>query len=287
MRSDPPILGSYWTLSGKTAPPPLEGQKWSPFPLQERVSKAAEIGFEGMGLWHTDVSRLRKRDSLEKVAEVFAEHEMSYLELEFLEYAHLVDENGDFDESNERLQLLLDAAEALDAHHVKIGNIAEKDVPTEQIKRVVADVSERFGTIGCEVGLEIIPFDVNLSGLDDGLDIVEDVDNAGIVLDTWHVMKMEIPFEELRAIPKEQLTSVELNDGFIDADIDLVQETTRHRKLPGDGEFPLREFVSAIRETGYDRPWGVEVLSDELRAKSMDEAYPEIYDKTAAYLSVD
>ena len=37
------------------------------------------------------------------------------------------------------------------------------------------------------------------------------------------------------------------------------------RKLPGEGEFPVAEYVAVCRELGYDGPWGVEVLSEELR----------------------
>lgn len=277
-------MGSYWTLAGKTAPPPLEGQEWSPFTFRERVSNASEVGFDGMGLWHADISRLREKLSFDGVNAILTGHNMSYLELEFLEYAHLVDDEGRFDENNDRLNLMLEAAEELDAHHVKVGNIAGLEVPKDVIRETLSEVSERFGAIGSEIGLEIIPFDVNLSGIEDGLEVVAGLDNAGIILDTWHVMKMGISFEEIRRIPKNQLTSVELNDGFIDSEIDLVQETTRHRQLPGDGEFPIHDFVEAIKKTGYERPWGVEVLSEELRAKPMEEAYPEVYEKTAAYL---
>ena len=47
---------------------------------------------------------------------------------------------------------------------------------------------------------------------------------------------------------------------------DPVDETINHRELPGEGEFPIREYVAAVRDAGYDGPWGVEVLSQELRA---------------------
>ena len=38
------------------------------------------------------------------------------------------------------------------------------------------------------------------------------------------------------------------------------------RQLPGEGEFPIAEYVAVLRELGYDGPWGVEVLSEELRS---------------------
>ena len=46
---------------------------------------------------------------------------------------------------------------------------------------------------------------------------------------------------------------------------DPVDEMVNHRQLPGEGEFPLPAYVAVCRELGYEGPWGVEVLSEELR----------------------
>jgi sugar phosphate isomerase/epimerase len=35
----------------------------------------------------------------------------------------------------------------------------------------------------------------------------------------------------------------------------------RDRRLPGDGDFDIAGFVDAVRATGFQGPWGVEVLS--------------------------
>ena len=65
---------------------------------------------------------------------------------------------------------------------------------------------------------------------------------------------------------------------------DLIDETVNHRRLPGDGEFPIRAYVAACREVGYDGPWGVEVLSEELRNLPIDQIFDRAYETSMAQL---
>ena len=65
---------------------------------------------------------------------------------------------------------------------------------------------------------------------------------------------------------------------------DLVDETVNHRELPGEGEFDLRSYVEACRDHGYPGPWGVEVLSEELRSNPIDVIFRRAYEATAAQL---
>ena len=36
-------------------------------------------------------------------------------------------------------------------------------------------------------------------------------------------------------------------------------------RCPGEGEFDIPGYIDACRDAGYAGPWGVEVLSEELR----------------------
>jgi sugar phosphate isomerase/epimerase len=61
---------------------------------------------------------------------------------------------------------------------------------------------------------------------------------------------------------------------------DLVEETTKHRNLPGEGEVDIRGYIKAGEEIGYEGPWGVEVLSDDLRALPFEEIFKRSYEAT-------
>ena len=77
----------------------------------------------------------------------------------------------------------------------------------------------------------------------------------------------------------------ELSDGLYENMDDLIDETVNHRRLPGEGEFPIADYVQACRDAGYDGPWGVEVLSDDLRNRPIDEIFDRAYSTSAAALT--
>ena len=66
---------------------------------------------------------------------------------------------------------------------------------------------------------------------------------------------------------------------------DLIDETVNHRRLPGEGEFPIRDYVAVCREAGYDGPWGVEVLSEELRNLPIEQIFERAYETSSGELA--
>jgi hypothetical protein len=47
----------------------------------------------------------------------------------------------------------------------------------------------------------------------------------------------------------------------------------------------IRGYVAACQDHGYTGPWGVEVLSEELRNNTIDVIFRRAYDTTAAMFS--
>ena len=109
--------------------------------------------------------------------------------------------------------------------------------------------------------------------------------NGGVAIDTWHMSKLGIAPDELRRIPVEYLAWVELSDGQVENMADPVDEVINHRALPGEGEFDIRGYVDVCRDHGYTGPWGVEVLSEELRNNPMDVIFRRAYDTTISQFS--
>ena len=103
-----------------------------------------------------------------------------------------------------------------------------------------------------------MPFDVNVHDLDAALALVDGADapNGGLAIDTWHMAKLGITPDDLRRVPLARLGWVELSDGQYENMHDLVDETVNHRRLPGEGEFPIPDYVAACREIGYTGPVG-------------------------------
>jgi len=283
MGEDVELVGLYWTVSG-----PVEvhtGREWSLFDWADRCAEASRAGFSGLGLWHADLQHVLETRSLGELKQVFDDNGLRHLELEFLMDWFLDEADERRRASDEIRELLLRAAGELDAHHVKVGNIP--GVPAE-----IPQLTERFGELCAEaaqhtdakIAYEFMPFDVNVNSIDTVLQVVGGADaaNGGIVIDTWHMSKLGIAPGDLRRIPIEYLSWVELSDGRLDDMDDLVDETVNHRALPGEGEFDVRGFVDVCRDHGYLGPWGVEVLSEELRNNPIDVIFRRAYETTAA-----
>jgi sugar phosphate isomerase/epimerase len=279
------LLGLYWTISG-----PVEvhvGREWSLFDLADRCEHASRAGFKGIGLWHADLEKVLETRSLGDVKQLLDDNGLEYLELEFLMDWFLDPGDQRRQASDAVREQLFHAAAALDAHHVKVGNIpgtpCELSQLTERYGELCADAAEKHDA---RVVYEFMPFDVNVHDLDSALAVAEGVDapNGGLAIDTWHMAKLGIEPEELRRIQSRHLGWVELSDGRYENMPDLIDETVNHRRLPGDGEFPIRDYVAACREVGYDGPWGVEVLSEELRTLPIDQIFDRAYETSMSQL---
>jgi sugar phosphate isomerase/epimerase len=278
-----PLMALYWTTSG-----PVEihaGREWSLFSWSDRCAEAARVGFQGLGLWHADVSHQLETTTLQEMRRVFDDAGLKYLEVEFL-WEFFVPRGEPARADSDRLRRqLFETAMAFDAHHIKVGNIPETPCQLDRlIEEYAALCDDAAQHTAARIAYEIIPFDPNVHTLEDGLRLVTEAGrpNGGLAIDTWHMGKLRISPEELKRIPREYLAWVELSDGPVEYMDDPLDEVINHRRLPGEGEFDLPGYIEACRAVGYDGPWGVEVLSSELRALPMEEAFKRAYETTAA-----
>jgi sugar phosphate isomerase/epimerase len=275
------LLGLYWTTSGPVEV--HEGREWSLFDVADRCAAAARVGFRGIGLWHADLEHVLETRTLGELRQILEANGLDYLELEFLMDWFLDPGDERRQAADATRRLLFEAAAALGAHHIKAGNIPGTPCPlplvTERYAELCADAARHTDA---RVVYEFMPPDVNVNTLETALAVTRGVPNGGIAIDTWHMRKLGIAPDDLRSVPLEQLAWIELSDGMYENMPDLVDETVNHRRLPGEGEFAVHEYVEVARDMGYAGPWGVEVLSEELRHLPMDEIFRRAYETTAA-----
>jgi len=281
------LIALYWTTSG-----PVEvhfGREWSLFDLRDRCEQAARVGFRGIGLWHADLEHVLESRTLRDVRSLLDEFGLDQLELEFLGDWFLDPSDERRKAADERRALLFGAAAELPAHHIKVGNImgTECELPriVEGFGELCADAARYTDA---KIVYEFMPYDVQVSDVDTALEVVEGADapNGALAFDTWHLGKLRLEPDELRRIPSRFVGWVELCDGPYEYAEDRLDEVINRRRLPGEGEFPVAEYVAAFRELGYDGPWGVEVLSEELRNLPIEQIFDRAYETTSAQLAV-
>lgn len=276
-KEDADLLASYWTIAGGALP--HTDKEYSPFDFKDRVEAAAKAGFKGLGLWHADLDHILERRSLKEMKQILDDNGIKYLELEFLTGWFMDGEKKK--ESDIQRRKLLTAAEVLGAKHVKVGDFSHEEFSMPRVTEAFAALCAEAAERGTRIGFELMPFAM-IDTLKDSLAMIEGAGatNGGIVFDLWHLVKLGIPYEEVSRVPAEYIVGVELNDGTFEAPWSLHEDTINHRRLCGEGEFDIGGFIDSVRLAGYEGPWGIEVLSEDLRQKPLEELTMSSFDTT-------
>jgi sugar phosphate isomerase/epimerase len=273
------LIGSYWTLAGDVHP--HSETEFSPFKFEERVEAAAQAGFKGFAIKEADLEHILQRLTLKDIKHILDDNGMKHVELEFL--TDWFCEGEEKRQSDKMKHFLLAAAEALEARHIKVGDFETKITPMPKLIESFASLCKDAENYGTRILFELI-VDSMIKTLPETLEMVEgaDAENGGIMIDLWHIVKLGIPYEDVARISSRFLLGIEINDGTFECPWSLHEDTIKHRKLCGEGEFDVKGFVKCMLDAGYDGPWGVEVLSQELRREPLEEAIPHAFRTTLA-----
>jgi sugar phosphate isomerase/epimerase len=275
VNNSPEIVSLYWTTSGVF---PLEGDT-SRFPFRERVEAAAKAGLAGIGIWHTDLEHTLSQMSLSDMRTILDDNGVGVFELEFLPGWFVSGERKA--ESDRVKRLLLEASQALNAHHVKVGDFENTPCPMPQLVDSFAALCADAAEYGATIAFEFMR-SATVDNLADALILVQDAGapNGGLAVDLWHVHDLGIAYDDVRSIPARYLVSVELNDGADPGS--PLYDASRARRFCGEGDYDVAGFVRAVRAAGYDGPWAVEVFSRELAVLPLDELNERMYKTTVA-----
>ncbi len=272
------ILGSYWTLAVGADP---AGDQRCPHDFRQRVEVAAKAGFNGMAFWHSDIEHTRRRYSFQDMKRILSDNGIVNVEVEWLLDWYTTGERRAA--SDRTRALLFDAAEALGALHMKIGDLDNDcaDIPklTDEFALLCRQAKER----GIRVLLEMLPPPLTRApSLDDVLAICRGAgaSNGGIMLDIWHVQRTGTTAEDIaRKIPRQLPLGVEINDGSLATPLKFRDAIINRRLLPGDGEFDIAAFLGAVWSLGFEGPVGVEVINEYIRKWSLETAATEAFQK--------
>jgi sugar phosphate isomerase/epimerase len=280
------LLASYWTLAG-----PVElhtGREWSRFDIADRVAAAAGAGFRGFGLWHADLRHILDARSLQELRTILDDGGMKHVELELLWDWFLDPGTEERRRSDQLRRTLLEAAEVLGARHVKVANFTGRQVPVELLTERFAELCADAAEHGTSVAYEFMRRDATATSLDGAVRVVQGsgAANGGLGLDLWHVVDLGVSMDAIRDLPPGTVVAAEVNDGErVRAAPAHARHSIRDRRLPGAGDFDIKGFVTAVHATGYDGPWGVELLSQAIGDVGPHELARRVYTATIEQIS--
>lgn len=276
------IIGSYWTIAGGAYP--HTDHEYTVFDFKDRVEALTQAGFTGMGLWHADLERILQKYSLEEMKSIFDDNGIQHIELEFL-IDWFLDDPVRKAESDRMRALLMEAAEVLDARHIKVGDFFNEPIHMDHLIECFSKLCDEAAERNTKILYEFMPF-ANVHCLEDALTLMRGADrqNGGVILDIWHMVLMNITNDMLSTFPSKYILGVELNDGKIPMQEDLLDATINKRLLCGEGDFDIGGFLKVVADIGYEGPFGIEVLNSELREMPLDTIVTKVFETTSALL---
>lgn len=253
-------------------------------PLLERLAPSRNAGFAGISVFTSDVitaheagipvEELRKRIEGEGLAIGEFDPLAAWLP-NAIEGGGLLAMGADD---------VLRGAEALGARSITAIVFTTAPPGRDALVEHFAALCDRAADIGVQVHLEFIPF-TPVRSLAMAADIVEAAGrpNAGIMLDVWHWYRSGGTLDEIRAAAP-RILGVQLDDAPTQAPENLMLETTKARRLPGEGDADVPAVLRALREGGSPAPLGVEVFNEALQARPAEEIARRAFETTRACL---
>ena len=161
-------------------------------------------------------------------------------------------------------------------------------------------MAKRAAELGVLVHLEPVPF-MDIKDAVMALEVINQVQlpNLGIQADSWHHLRGPLAGEPKTTITQEgmlaaceQLAQLDGSQIFAVQICDSgpqqghpFEDTMKRRRLPGEGEFPLVEFLRAVRQAGCEAPVSIEVFGDPQTPPQQDRSARVAAEQTRALLA--
>ena len=273
-----PITISSWTLGDKCT-------------FEQRCKAAAEAGYDGIGLRaETYVDALNDGLTDTDIIDILNKYNITCTEVEYI--VQWCEEPRSYEQKYKE-QMCFHMCELFGVKHINTGLM--EDYPVDYTAQKLRELCDRAGDL--IIALEPMPYS-GLPNLDKTWKVLQkaDCDNAMMLLDTWHWVRANQPYDLLTKEQAKKVISIQIDDAYERpyADSILRDESMHDRLAPGVGQADTVAFLKMIKEAGIDpKVVGVEVISDNYMSKGIDwvadytykntekvlkEAWPEILD---------
>ena len=264
-----PITISSWTLGDQCS-------------FEERVQAAKKAGYEGIGLRaETYADALNEGLTDSDILAILEKYDMKVTEVEYI--VQWAEEHRSY-EQKYREQMCFHMCQLFGVRHINCGLM--ENYPVEQTAQKLKELCQRAGEY--MIGVEPMPY----SGIPDlkkayQVVMASGCENAMIILDSWHWVRADQPYDILKKEIANKVVSIQINDAYerpYAAPV-LRDESMHDRLAPGTGAKDTAGFVRMVREAGVSPlAVGVEVISDAILAKGVEKAAAYTYENTVKVL---
>ena len=264
-----PITVSSWTLGDQCK-------------FEDRVIASKEAGYEGIGLRaETYVDALAEGLHDEDILAILDKHGMKVTEVEYI--TMWAEDNRSYEQKYKE-QICFHMCDLFGVNHINCGLMETYSVEhtAQKLKELCQRAGKRI------IGVEPMPYS-GIPDLKKAWDVVKasGAENAYMILDTWHWVRADQPYDILTEEMAKKVISIQINDAYDRpyAKSILRDESMHDRLAPGTGAKDTAGFVKKIKDSGVDpKVIGVEVISDEILSRGLKEAAAYTYENTEKVL---
>lgn len=269
MSQTSPITLSSWTLGDQCI-------------FEDRVKAAKLAGYEGIGLRaETYVDALQEGLSDQDILAILKKHDITVTEVEYI--VQWAEENRSYEQKYKE-QMCFHMCDLFGVPHINCGLMETYSI--EYTSKKLKELCERAGDR--IIGVEPMPYS-GLPNFEKAYTVVEasGCSNAMLILDTWHWVRADQPYFDLTAEQAKKVVSIQINDAYERpyAAAILRDESMHDRLAPGTGAKDTAGFVQMIKNAGISpKVIGVEVISDDILSRGLEEAACYTFDSTVKVL---
>ena len=236
--------------------------------LEEKFAAAAKAGFRAVEIFENDLTffRGKARDARLMAAD---------LGLEIVALQPLRDFEAmpdplrakNFDRAARKLDLMHELGARLLCLCSNVSPDAIDD--RQRAARDLAELADLARQHGMRIGYEALAWGRWVKDWTAAWDIVRaaDRDNLGIVLDSFHICVRGNPIEPIAALPTEKIALVQVADAPALV-MDPLSLSRHYRCYPGQGDYPIVDYLDAVTRSGYRGPLSLEIFNDQFRGAS-------------------
>ena len=191
-----PITVSSWTLGDQCK-------------FEDRVIAAKEAGYEGIGLRaETYVDALNEGLHDEDILAILDKHDMKVTEVEYI--VQWCEEHRSYEQKYKE-QMCFHMCELFGVGHINCGLMENYSV--EYTAQKLKELCQRAGKY--IIGVEPMPYS-GIPDLKKGWEVVKasGCDNAMLILDTWHWVRADQPYDILTPEIAKKVISIQINDAY-------------------------------------------------------------------------
>jgi len=234
--------------------------------FRELVESAAGAGFDAVSMWARTHHRATTREGLSEadMSALLEEHGLVISEMEAVDTWLPVEVEPVAGNPPLDVDKFLDVAEALRVRSVVAIQSAGVDLSFDVVVQHFWELCRRARERGLDVALEAPAFAV-LDDIGKAWAVVEaaDCENAGVLVDAWHHRRSCATDEALEGVPGHRVLCVQLADGPMQPERDLLQETIWRRRPLGAGDFKLAALMERLEAMGVVCPVGPEIYDED------------------------